>query len=171
MAKDPRSPNLLLAALPRADYELLGSHLQAVELINEAVPFNVHCSQAFILGSLFGWKNKHGVRRFRRAYIEEGKGSGKSPMLAGVGHYMMMARNKLRAEVYAAATDKDQAAILFRDAVEMWRRSPSLQRWLIPSGVNPVWQLTAPATSSFFKPISSEKMALDIIPSKAQETT
>lgn len=127
------------------------------ELINEAVPFVVHPSQAFILGSLFGWKNKHGVGRFRRAYIEEGKGNGKSPLLAGIGHYMLSARKKLRAEIYAAATDKDQAAILFRDAVEMWRRSPALQRRLIPNGANPVWQLTAPETSSFFKPISSEK--------------
>lgn len=33
----PRSPNLLLAALPLADYELLGPHLKAVELINESV--------------------------------------------------------------------------------------------------------------------------------------
>ena len=127
------------------------------QLVNEAVPFNVHCSQAFILGSLFGWKNKRGLSRFRRAYIEEGKGSGKSPLVAGIGHYMFLTRKKLRAEIYAAATDKDQAAILFRDAVEMWRRSPSLQRRLVPSGQNPIWQLTNPATSSFFKPISSEK--------------
>jgi phage terminase large subunit-like protein len=123
---------------------------------SEAVPFILEPSQVFIVGSLFGWK-KNGLRRFRRAYIEIGKGNGKSPLAAGIGHYMLLATKKLRAEVYSAATDKDQAAILFRDAVEMWRRSPDLECRLIPSGQNPVWQLTHPESSSFFKPISSEK--------------
>ena len=124
--------------------------------VSEAVPFELHPCQAFIIGSLFGWK-KNGLRRFRRAFIEQGKGNGKSPLAAGIGHYMLTAARKLRAEVYSAATDKDQAAILFRDAVEMWRRSPALTKRLVPSGINPVWQLTLPETSSFFKPISSEK--------------
>jgi phage terminase large subunit-like protein len=127
------------------------------ETVSEAVPFVLHESQVFIVGSLFGWKNARGHRRFRRGYIEIGKGNGKSPLAAGIGHYMMTATKKLRAEVYSAATDRDQAAILFRDAVEMWRRSPALYRRLIPSGQNPVWQLTHLESASFFKPISSEK--------------
>lgn len=127
------------------------------ETISEAVPFNPDPSQCFILGSLFGWKNAKGHRRFRRAYIEIGKGNGKSPLAAGIGHYMLTATKKLRAEIYSAATDKDQAAILFRDAVEMWNRSPALASRLTPSGVNPVWQLTHIPSASFFKPISSEK--------------
>ena len=127
------------------------------EAVSEAVPFHLAPAQAFIVGSLFGWKNKQGLRRFRRAYIEQGKGNGKSPLAAGIGHYMLAATNKLRAEVYSAATDKDQAAILFRDAVEMWRRSPALSRRMVSSGLNPVWQLSMLETASFFKPISSEK--------------
>jgi phage terminase large subunit-like protein len=122
----------------------------------EAVPFELEPSQVFIVGSIFGWK-KRGIRRFRRAYVEQGKGSGKSPMAAGIGHLMLTACKKIRAEIYSAATDKDQAAILFRDAVEMWRRSPALSQRLIPSGQNPVWQLTYLERASFFKPISSEK--------------
>lgn len=127
------------------------------ETVSEAVPFEPHESQEFILGSLFGWKNRKGHRRFRRAYVEIGKGNGKSPLAAGIGHYMLTATKKLRAEIYSAATDKDQAAILFRDAVEMWRRSPALYHRLVPSGRNPVWQLTHLGSASFFKPISSEK--------------
>lgn len=127
------------------------------ETVSEAVPFEVHESQAFILGSLYGWRNANGHRRFRRAYVEQAKGNGKSPLAAGIGHYMLSATGKLRAEVYSAATDKDQAAILFRDAVEMWNRSPALYRRLLPSGQNPVWQLTRVEKASFFKPISSEK--------------
>ncbi len=79
-----------------------------------------------------------------------------SPLAAGIGHYMLTATGKLRAEVYAAASQKDQAMVMFRDAVAMWERSPALNGRLLPSGVNPVWQLTDIARSSFFKPISSE---------------
>lgn len=127
------------------------------ETASEAVPFVLEPSQCFIVGSLFGWKNRLGYRRFRRAFIEQGKGNGKSPLAAGIGHYMLVATKKIRAEVYSAATDKDQAAILFRDAVAMWSRSPHLASRLVPSGQNPVWQLTDMHRQSFFKPISSEK--------------
>jgi phage terminase large subunit-like protein len=120
-------------------------------------PFRLEPWQKFIIGSLFGWKNSSGLRRFRRAYIEIGKGSGKSPMAAGIGHYMLTSLGKIRAEVYAAATTADQAAIMFRDAVSMWERSDGLNAKLISSGVNPVWQLTDMELSSFFKPISSDK--------------
>ena len=44
----------------------------------EGEPFRLHPSQAFIVGSLFGWKKQTGYRRFRRAYIEQGKGNGKA---------------------------------------------------------------------------------------------
>lgn len=124
---------------------------------SRAVPFVLQPWQAFIVGSLFGWRTKDGFRRFRRAYVEIGKGNGKSPIAAGIGHYMLTATGKIRAEIYSAATDKDQAAILFRDAVSMWDRSKNLKRRLIASGINPVWQLTDVTKASFFKPISSEK--------------
>lgn len=126
-------------------------------VVSEPAPFILQLWQKFIIGSLFGWKKANGLRRFRRAYVEIGKGNGKSPLAAGIGHYMLLVDGKLRAEVYSAATDKDQAAILFRDAVAMWERSRHLSSRLTPSGVNPVWQLTDVSRGSFFKPISSDK--------------
>lgn len=123
----------------------------------EGEPFVLHPSQAFKVGSLFGWKRADGTRRFRRAYIEEGKGNGKSPLAAGVGMYCLMSDGESRAEVYAAAADKDQAMVLFRDAVAMREQSPALANRLTPSGGNPVWNLADLSTGSFFRPISSEK--------------
>lgn len=38
----------------------------------EGRKFELHPSQAFIIGSLFGWKGPDGLRRFHRAYIEQG---------------------------------------------------------------------------------------------------
>lgn len=126
----------------------------------EGRKFKLHPSQAFRVGALFGWKwADTGLRRFRRFYDEEGKGNGKSPLLAGIGINMMVADNEPSAEIYAAAAKKEQAQVLFRDAVAMRRQSPELARRILPSGLNPVWQLTYQARGGdkrFFKPISSD---------------
>ena len=98
---------------------------------HEGKPFILHESQEFIVGSLFGWKGPDGFRRFRVAFVEIGKGNGKSPLAAGIGLYMMMADKEPRAEIYAAAVDKDQAQILFRDAVAMVNQSPHLAASLV----------------------------------------
>jgi phage terminase large subunit-like protein len=122
----------------------------------EGRPFHLHPSQAFKVGSLFGWKRLDGTRRFRRAYIEEGKGNGKSPFAAGVGLYGLVADQEPRAEIYAAGREKDQAMVLFRDAVAMVDQSPALARRLTKSGGNPVWNLADVKTGSFFRPLSRE---------------
>ena len=52
-------------------------------------PFVLEPSQRFITGSLCGWKRADGTRRFRRAFIEIAKGSGKSPLAAGLALYFL----------------------------------------------------------------------------------
>ena len=123
---------------------------------HEGDPFVLQPWQAFIVGSLFGWLKADGSRRFQTAYIEIGKGNGKSPIAAGIGLYGLIADDEPRAEIYAAATKKDQAQILFRDAVAMVDQSPLLYQRLSKSGVQPVWQLTDVRTGSWFKPISAD---------------
>lgn len=123
----------------------------------EGVPFKLLGWQKFIVGSVFGWKTADGYRRFRVAYVETAKGSGKSPLAAGVGMYGLVADGEARAEIYAAATKKDQAMVLFRDAVAMWQQSPELRRRLTPSGVGErVWNLAYASAGSFFRPISAD---------------
>lgn len=121
-------------------------------------PFNPHESQEFILGSLYGWKKADGFRRFRRAYIEIGKGNGKSPMAAAIGLYGLVADGEAGAEIYAAGKDKGQAFVLFRDAVSMVRQSPLLTANLVPSGGTGAFveNLAYLKTGSFFRVISRE---------------
>lgn len=129
----------------------------------EGVPFVLHPSQAFRVGALFGWKHKaSGLRRFRRFYDEEGKGNGKSPMLGGIGLYLMVADGEPRAEIYSAAANKAQARILFADAVAMVEQSPALTSRITAQGENPVWQLNYRGKDGgrrFFKPIANEAKA------------
>jgi phage terminase large subunit-like protein len=125
----------------------------------EGLPFILLPWQAFIVGSIYGWKRRSdGFRRFRAAYVETAKGSGKSPLSAGIGLKGMVADREPRAEVYAAATFKDQAMVLFRDAIAFYDQSPKLQELLVASGTGAMrWNLAYPAKGSFFRVISSEK--------------
>lgn len=128
----------------------------------EGQPFILQAWQAFIVGSLYGWQRldeHHGwVRRFRVAYVETGKGSGKSPLAAGIGMKGLTADGEMRAEIYCAATKKDQAMVLFRDAVAMYQQSPELYRRLTTSGAaENIWNLAYRGTGSFFRPISADE--------------
>jgi phage terminase large subunit-like protein len=123
----------------------------------EGKPFLLLPWQQFVVGSIFGWYGKDGYRRFRVIYGETAKGSGKSPLAAGVGMVGLVADNEPRAEIYAAATKKDQAMVLFRDAVAMSDLSPALSQRLQKSGTGEkAWNLAYLATGSFFRPISSD---------------
>jgi phage terminase large subunit-like protein len=123
----------------------------------EGVPFKLLPWQKFVVGSIFGWKADDGYRRFRVAYVETAKGSGKSPLAAGIGMKGLVADGEARAEVYSAATKKDQAMILFRDAVAMADQSRELGKRLTKSGTGErCWNLAYLQTGSFFRPISSD---------------
>jgi phage terminase large subunit-like protein len=100
-----------------------------------------------------------GYRRFREAYIEIGKGNGKTPLCAGIGLYGLVMDGERAAEVYAAAADQDQAQILFRDATRIAQASPDLWAILKPSGGDHIWQLEHKPSLSFFKTFSRESGA------------
>ena len=123
----------------------------------EGIAFELLPWQKFVVGSLFGWYGIDGYRRFRVAYVETAKGSGKSPLAAGIGMKGLVADAEPRAEVYSAATKKDQAMILFRDAVAMVDQSPELSKRLQKSGTGEkCWNLAYLQAGSFFRPISSD---------------
>jgi len=121
-------------------------------------PFYLTPSQQFIVGSLFGWKRKQdGFRRFRTAYIELGKGSGKTPLGAGMGLYCLVFDDEPGSECYAAATTRDQAGVAFRDARLYAEASDSLKE-ILDIGQHNIAYL---AENSFFRPVSSEHRGLD----------
>lgn len=124
----------------------------------DGIPFELEPSQKFICGSLFGWKRKRDhKRRFRRAYIEQGKGNGKSPMVGAIGLYGLVADGENGAQIYAAGATKEQAGILFRDAVGMVDKAPSLDKILRRSGgPGREYNLAYTKAQSFFRPVSRE---------------
>ena len=85
--------------------------------------------QEEIIRPLFGWKRADGTRRFRTAYISTARKSGKSTLAAGVGLYLSIADHEPGAEVYSAATKRDQARIVHSEAIRMVKASPALLRF------------------------------------------
>ncbi|NDK37051.1 terminase large subunit [Rhodovulum sulfidophilum] len=123
----------------------------------DGTPFELEPSQKFICGSLFGWKRSDGFRRFRRAYIEQGKGNGKSPMVGAIGLYGLVADGEAGAQIYAAGATKEQASILFRDAVNMLDKAPRLSARIRRSGgPGREYNLAHLKSGSFFRPVSRE---------------
>lgn len=120
-----------------------------------ARPFILQPWQVFIVGSLFGWKWTSGYRRFRNAFIEIGKGNGKTPLLAAIGLYGLMMDGQKAPEIYAAAADRDQAMIMFRDAVRMADASPEIAKRIRKTGIEHVTNLAYGL--GFFRPFSREQ--------------
>lgn len=123
----------------------------------EGKPFRSAPAQDFIIGSICGWKRLDGTRRFRRAYIEQGKGNGKSPLAGGFGLKGLMADGEAGAEIYSAGATKEQAGILFRDAVKMVGKSPDLEsRLKMSGGPGREFNIAYLSKGSFFRPVSRE---------------
>lgn len=113
--------------------------------------------QVFIVGSLFGWILESGHRRYRNAYIEVGKGNGKTPMLAAIGLYGLTMDGQTAPQIYAAAADRDQAMVMYRDAVRMVDASPALSGRIQKSGILQVHHMAYGL--GFFRPFSREQSA------------
>ncbi len=113
--------------------------------------------QVFILINLFGWYWKDtDQRRFKSAYIEVGRKNGKSTFVAPLGLYMTRWDDEPGAEVYSAATSRDQARIVFDSARDMVRQSKL--RHHIQAFNHSV---SHEGTSSSFKPLASDSDTLE----------
>jgi len=91
-------------------------------------PFTLSPWQAFVVGCIFGWKRADDLRRFRLAYVEVPRKNGKTTLAAGIGLYLFLADEEPGAEVYTAATKRDQARIAHSEATRMVKASPALMR-------------------------------------------
>lgn len=81
-----------------------------------------------IIRPLFGWKRPDGTRKHRVAYIELPRKNTKSTTAAGIGLVGLYTDDEPGAEIYSAATDREQAAIVFDVAKQMVEASPILRR-------------------------------------------
>ena len=83
--------------------------------------------QKKIVGDLFGWKNKKtNLRRYRTAYIQIARKNGKSTLAAALALLMLYVDDEKGSEVYSAASNRQQAGIVFEIAKGMIQNNNEL---------------------------------------------
>ncbi|MBT9154464.1 MAG: hypothetical protein DDT39_01140 [Firmicutes bacterium] len=111
--------------------------------------------QCFFLTTVFGWLDRYGYRRYKTAYVEVPRKNAKSTISSGVALYMLAADGEAGAEVYSAATTKEQARIVFGDARQMVIRSPELRQGAaVQASMHAVFQSSSGST---FKALSRDQ--------------
>lgn len=113
--------------------------------------------QQFYLWALFGWLRDDGTRRFRTAYQEVARKNGKTTIAAGVGLYLFDADEEPGAEIYTAATKRDQARIAHSEATRMVKASPFLRKRIRAYKDN----LHIVGTASKFEPLGRDSDSMD----------
>ena len=145
------------------DYEAAATALAFVQLLRHSKgkwagqPLILEPWQAFIVACIFGWKKAAGTRRFNTAFVSVARKNGKSTLAAGVALDLLVADGEAGAEVYSAATKRDQAKIVHEEAKRMVRKSPCL-RDVVTVLAN---VLAIEATDSTYKPLGADADTLD----------
>lgn len=132
-------------------------HTKGRRFLNK--PFVLEPWQCAIIYILFGWMKKNGTRRFIKSYTEIPKKNGKTAFGAGIADYLLGFDDEAEAEVYCAATKKDQAKICFSQAQKFIEKNEQLKKFLAPKFV--VNNVSIPGTGSKMEPLGRDSMGLD----------
>lgn len=121
-------------------------------------PFILELWQKSLVATTFGIVHKiDGTRKYQEVMLIVARKNGKSTLASSIGLYMMIADGEPGAEIFAVATKKDQAKIIWSEAKRMVKKSPSLLRRIKP--------LVADMVSSFndssFRPLGSDSNTQD----------
>jgi len=121
-------------------------------------PFLLEGWQKALVATAFGIVGKEdGLRKYREVFLMVARKNGKSTLAAAIGLYMQLADGEPGAEVYALATKKDQAKVIWLEAKKMVRKSPALSR--LESAL--VAELRADFNDSSFRPLGRDSDTLD----------
>ena len=121
-------------------------------------PVKLELFQKAQLQAIYGFVHKEtGLRRSREVFTLVGRKNGKSTLKAATVIFMMVGDGEGGCEVYSLATKKDQARIVFTEAVNMVAQSPYLSKHIKKRKTD----LYFPITFSKFEPLSSDSNSLD----------
>lgn len=121
-------------------------------------PFMLELWEKALLSATFGIVHKiDGTRKFQEVLLMVGRKNGKSTLSAAVGLYLQIADGEPGAEVYACATKKDQAKIIWLEAKRMVRKSSALAKRIKTL----VAELVSDFNDSFFRFLGRDSDSLD----------
>lgn len=121
-------------------------------------PVRLELWEKAMLAAVFGIIDINGNRLCRESLLIVGKKNGKSLLSSIVGLYLLVGDGEPGPEIYAVATKRDQAKIIWQEAKRMVRKSPSLLRRVKPL----VAELSSELfNDGVFKPLASDSDTLD----------
>ncbi|KAA0944161.1 terminase large subunit [Sporosarcina sp. ANT_H38] len=121
-------------------------------------PIELELWQKAFTAAAFGFIHKlDETRQYREVLLIVARKNGKSTIASGIGLYLQIADGEPGAEVYAVATKRDQAKLVWLDAKRMVQKSPTLRKRIKPL----VSELRADFNDSSFKPLGSDSETLD----------
>lgn len=121
-------------------------------------PFQMRDWQEDILVPLLATVDENGDRLYREAYISMARKNGKSEGIgAPLALYGLVVDQEPRAEVYSAASDREQAGIVFRMVADMVRNDPKLKKRL--KVIDSRKRIVYPKLGSFYQVLSRESFS------------
>lgn len=130
-------------------------YLKFIEGEKAGQPFVLEEWQQAIVGALFGWKHAEtGLRRYREAFLFVPRKNGKTPLCAGLVLLGLFVDDEPGAQIYSAAAEREQAALVFRHASGMIARDPTLQK--ISRVYKTFKSIEVQATNTVYKALSAD---------------
>lgn len=107
-----------------------------------------------IIRPLFGTLREDGLRQYRTCFVMLPRKNGKSEIAAAIALYCLLAEGEQGGEIYSAAADRDQAALVFNVAAQMVRNDQRLSE--VCTIIDSQKRIVYEKTGSFYRAISSE---------------
>lgn len=103
-----------------------------------------------IIRPAFGWRRADGTRLYRRVIVWVPRKNGKTELMAGVSHLLLLGDAEMGGQVYSIAAKEKQARLVFAKAQQMAIYSPGL------GGVLEAFKdsLYCPQLNAAFKPLA-----------------
>ena len=121
-------------------------------------PLLLELWQKALIGAMFGIVHKiDGTRKYQQVMLIVARKNGKSVLSSAIGLYLMIADGEPGAEIYACATKRDQAKIIWLEAKRMVKKSPVLLKRIKPL----VAEMVSDYNDSTFKPLGSDSETQD----------
>lgn len=121
-------------------------------------PIDLELWQKAFIAATFGFVHSiDGTRKYREVLLIVARKNGKSTVASGIGLYLQVADNEPGAEVYAVATKKDQAKLVWMEAKRMVKKSPALLKRIKPL----VSEMVSEWNDSSFRPLGSDSETQD----------
>ena len=117
-------------------------------------PFNLEPWQTQIVRDVFGTRRDNRTRQYRTVYLEVPRKNGKSELAAAIAVYMLLGDGEQAAEVYSAASDRQQAGIVFEQAKLMILQDPQLRSMC--KIIDSVKRIVVKETNSIYAVLSSD---------------